>query len=191
MKSDGLSNSFRSDGNDKFSRKLFRQAIIDYNQSLCHAESDKCKSLAYANRSAVYFEMKKFKLCLENIQLAKEFGYPEENAHKLHERESKCENLVKFESTENSAEKFFSLSHESHETIPFIVAGVELKSSEKYGNYLVTSGDLKTGDVIAVEEPFIKILDKHFRFERCAHCLKQNHFSLIPCDECSEGEKEN
>lgn len=189
MKSDGLSNSFRSDGNDKFARKLFRQAIVDYNQSLCHAETDSCKSLAYSNRSAVYFEVRKYKLCLENIQLAREFDYPEKKSEKLHDRERKCENLLKLADTsEKSNEKFFSLSYESHETIPFIVAGIELRSSEKYGNYLITKRDLKTGDVIAIEEPFVKILDKNFRFERCANCLKQNNLNLIPCDGCSDGE---
>lgn len=189
MKSDVKSNLLRNNGNDKFIQKLFQQAIVDYNQSLCLAETTCSMSLAYANRSAVYFEVKRYKLCLENIQLAKEFGYPEEKCEKLNEREKKCIKFVKTEDeSENLAEDFFSLSHESHEKIPFVVDGIEMRSDEKYGNYLISNRDIRTGEVIAVEEPFVKILDRNFRYERCANCLTQNYFNLIPCGGCADGE---
>lgn len=189
MKSDVKSNLLRNDGNDKFVHKLFRQAIIDYNQSLCFAETACSMSLAFANRSAIYFEMKRYRLCLENIRLAKEYGYPEEKLEKLNEREKKSR---KFVTSEDEIEKivvdFFSLSRKCNEKINFIVDGIEVRSNDKYGKYLISNRDLKTGEVIAVEEPFMKILDRNFRYERCANCLKQNYFNLIPCDSCADGE---
>lgn len=190
MKDDTKSNLLKISGNDNFSKKKFREALVDYNQSLCKAETNFQKSLLYGNRSAVYFEMKKYSMCLENIELAKHHNYPEDKLVKLNEREEKCRHFINSENTKNdSISQFFKLSQKSHKSIPFIIDGIEVKLSDKFGLYLITNKDLKTGDIIAIEEPFIKLLNTEFYYERCANCLNHNFLNLIPCQNCDEGEK--
>jgi SET and MYND domain-containing protein 4 len=182
-------------GNNCFSKKDYREAAILYNKALCHATSNLQLSLLYANRSAVYLEVKKFKECLENIQLAKNSGYPQEKMAKLIAREVNCktkllihQNEEKLSKVEEAVKKFFKLSYKSHPTIPHIIDGIELRRSEEFGRHLITTRDLKAGDMIAIEEPFLKYLESGHvaRFERCANCLRQNNFNLIPCNKCSE-----
>jgi SET and MYND domain-containing protein 4 len=180
-------------GNQCYTSKDYREAIIFYNKALCYAESNLQLSFIYANRSAAYLESKRFKECLDNIQLAKDLGYPQEKMPKLLAREENCKNLMisninKVNKDEEAVKNFFKLSYKSHPTIPFIIEGIELRRSEEFGRYLITTRNLNVGDIIAIEEPYLKYLEKgHFiKFERCANCLRYNNLNLIPCKECSE-----
>lgn len=188
MKCEETAENFRSDGNFHFGNKKFHDALLCYNQSLSFA-GDENISLTYANRSAVYLEAKLFKECLENIKLACENKYPKEKISKLVEREEKCKKLMKIHENdlENDPWNFFKLSHAPNIKIPFIVNCLELCENEKYGRYLVTKKDLKTGDVIAIEEPFYKFIDHEVCHSRCANCLKSNNLNLIPCATCTKG----
>lgn len=191
MKSDIDSNLFKISGNEKFAKRQFRDAIIDYNRGLCLAESNAQMSLLFANRSAVYFEVKRYSASLENIKLAKQLGYPADKIDKLLIREEKCKTLIETDdcNKDKISSDFFKLSYNNHKTIPFIVDALEIKQSKKYGRYIVTNRDLRTGDVIAIEEPYIKILHDEFQYERCSYCLKHNYFDLMPCSRCSRGMK--
>lgn len=195
-KSENISIEFKYRGNEHFKKKNFQEAIILYNKGLCNAETKSQLNLLYANRSAVYFEVKRFKECLENIELAKKYGYPKEKLGKLNAREVKCKEMIDTYKKENiknedeeAAKNFFQLSYKSHPTIPFIIDGIECKRSKEFGRYLITTRDLKSGDIIAIEDPYVKIIDREsqMRFERCALCLKHNNLNLIPCDKCSQG----
>jgi SET and MYND domain-containing protein 4 len=194
-KSDLTAETLKITGSSKFSKRYFQDALINYNEGLCRAESNFLKSLLYGNRSAVYFEVGKYKECIENIQLAKEHGYPADKIDKLNKREEKC--LKTMESKQSKVEinknepfsDFIKLSYKGHDKIPFIIEEIEKRNSKKYGNYLITTKDLKTGDIIAIEEPFVKIIDREYKYERCSYCLKQNSYNFIPCDHCCEGKK--
>lgn len=187
MKCEKTAENFRNDGNLLFSNKKFHDALVAYNESLCYAEP-KDVSLAYANRSAVYLEAKLFDECLENIKLARDHKYPEEKVQKLNDREQKCKKLMKMheKDPEDDPWNFFKLSHSPNKKLPFIVNCLELCESEKYGRYLVTKKNLKTGDVIAIEEPFYKFIDNEVYHSRCANCLKSNNLNLIPCEMCTK-----
>ena len=190
MKCEQTAEKYRNDGNLYFRNKKFREALEAYNQSLCFAGSDGV-SLAYGNRSAVYLEVKLFNECLENIKLACDHGFPEEKRQKLFEREQKCKKLMKIvvKNHEGDSKKFFTLSHAPNSKIPFIVECLQLCESEKFGRYLITNQNLKTGDVIAIEEPFYKFIDAEVIHSRCANCLKSNNLNLIPCTTCTKCEK--
>lgn len=184
MKSDIFSQTFRDLGNDRYRSGLFRDALIAYNQSLCYSESRKLKALAYANRSAVYYEFKKYKLCLDNIQLALDYGYPVDKMSKLNERKHKCKKLINnYHGSFKDPWNFFKLSYPANKKIPFIVDCLELREDLKCGRHIITSRDLEPGDIIAIEEPYIKHLIKENCYERCHHCLKTNDLSLVPCKE--------
>jgi hypothetical protein len=179
---------FRDDGNAFFRSGEFQKALECYNKSICFAESGSSElSVAYANRSAVYMQVKKYRKCLENIVMSREQGNLD---GKLKEREEKCKRLMEVHKSDENSDPcdFFKLSHPPNDRIPFIVDCLELREDEKFGRYIVTSRDLQPGDVIAIEEPFYKFIDKESRYSRCCNCLKSNDLSLIPCTQCTSSE---
>lgn len=188
VKCNEIADKFRDDGNAHWRSGEFHEALVAYNKSLCHAEeSSEQLSLAYANRSAVYLAVKMFDKCLENIKLSVDHGYQINKLSKLNEREEKCKKLMNVESPnpDDDPWNFFKLSHPANEKIPFIVNCLELREDGKFGRYLVTTTNLRPGDVIAIEEPFFKSIDKESVQSRCSNCLKTNKLSLIPCPRCT------
>lgn len=184
VKCNEVAEKFRNQGNVHFRNVEFREALVLYNKSACYAKGEVALSLAFANRSAVYLEVKKFEKCLENIEFARVHGYRDE---KLNERERKCRIFMEIRGTDmklDEAKKFFELTYPPNEKIPFVVNCIELRSDEKFGNYLVTKTKLHPGDVIAVEEPFYKFVDAEACYSRCKNCLKSNDLSLLPCSTC-------
>lgn len=82
------SDSLRTEGNKFFYEKSYHNAMLKYNESLCFAEANsETMGLAYANRSALYFEMKLFDNCLRNINLARQNKYPGMDNEILNKRE--------------------------------------------------------------------------------------------------------
>lgn len=193
-KNDKLSKIFKDRGNESFSKKNFQEAIVNYNKAICNAATDLQLSFLYANRAAAYLEVQRSQECLENIELAKKSGYPKDKMPKLLARQEKCKDLLasndhKNESDE-AANNFFKLSYKNHPTIPFIIDGIECKRSKMFGRHLITTRDLKPGDIIAIEDPFVKYMqrDSELRYERCATCLGHSNLNLIPCEQCSQSE---
>jgi len=194
-KSEEAAVASRNAGNKSYIQKKFFDALIKYNESLCYAaEGSENAGLAYANRSAVFLEVKLYENSLSNIKLAKAHNYPEKNFGILDKREEKCNEMLKKHQKKvpNSLE-FFKLSLPSHPQLPFIAKSLELKVNEKYGKHIVTNQSLKVGDVIAVEEPTFRVIKADGRYstcydnnkyQRCANCLKENFLDLIPCGSC-------
>jgi SET and MYND domain-containing protein 4 len=179
-KHDEYAERFRICGNKCYQKRDFYGALECYNNSLCLAKSESNLALAYSNRSAVYFEVQEYQHCLENIRLARDHGCPFE---KLKEREEKSQNLVKPETDES----FFKLSYPANKKLPFVVDCLELCEDEKYGRHIITTKDLKPGDIIAMEETPFKSLTEDGTNIRCANCFKSNKMNLIPFDECISG----
>lgn len=97
-KDNAKSSEFRVQGNHFFSLKYKNnfKALELYNQSIYFAEKySENVSIGYANRSAILFEWKLYKECLENITLARSANYPERLSHKLNKREDDCLKLLK------------------------------------------------------------------------------------------------
>lgn len=199
IKSDQKAEELRSEGNAKYSEKKFFEALIKYNESLCNAShGSENLGLAFANRSAVYLEMKLIERSLRNIELAKLHNYPTKNLELLAKREEKCRNLMKQQEKPADPWTFFKLSSKTNKKLPFVVDSLELRVNEKYGKHIVTNQKFKAGDILAIEKPFCSVLisesrfvavDTTNKFQRCANCLKDNQLDLIPCSECCEGER--
>lgn len=195
MKSNEISNQLRAAGNKFYSERKFFQALLKYNESLCFSENGiENLGLAFANRSAVYFEVKLYSECIRNVELARKNFYPEKNHEILAKREEKCKELERSQTTKNPW-NFFKLSYPANKKVPFIVDCLEMKSDEKFGRYIIAKKDLKVGDVVSIESPFCGILlsesstlqipDANI-YQRCANCLKENALDLIPCTSCSK-----
>ena len=189
-KSSIIAESCRSEGNKFYTKRKFVDALKCYNQSLCFAELGTSDwGLVYANKSAVYFELKIFLKSLENIELAKKNWYPAENFGKLSKRKAMCEEAIEKKIKQTSAiafgQKFLKLSYKPNKKLPFIAECLEMRSSEVFGRYIITNVDLKPGDIIAIEEPFTKCLLPEHSYVYCANCLRDNFMDLVPCFDCT------
>lgn len=187
-KSNKIAESRRAKGNQFYSNKQFLDALEFYNQSLCFAESgSEHVGLAYANRSAVFYELGLFDQCLNNIKLAKSNKYPEKNLDKLNNREKLCHERIKNDEQKDVpvGAEYLKLTLEPSSKLPFIADCLELKSSETFGRYITTKTALKPGDVVCIEEPFSKQLLPNQRYKYCATCLSDNFLDLFSCDSCT------
>lgn len=193
-KSDKKSESLRAEANRFYVQKKFFEALIKYNESLCCAESgSENAGLAFANRSAVYFEAKLYEKCLNNIELARRHNYPQKNFELLAKREAKCREAKDGLECKSTPWDFFKLSHPAKKEIPFIADCLEMKTNEKHGRHIVTNRPLRVGDVVLVDDPTFKVIKADSRyatcydsnsFQRCANCLDDNLLDLIACPSC-------
>lgn len=202
---------FREEGNFRYKEGKFFEALENYNKSLTVAPlKSRDVSLAYANRSAVYLTVKEYDLCIKNIQLAREHGYPKDMLQTLVNREEKCRKLMESckPNPDDNPWNFFKLSYPANEKIPFIANCLELHQDKQYGRGIKTNRgnliynfaltitknclilDLKPGDIIAIEEPLFRTVSETSWHIRCYNCLKSNKMNLIPHDVCSTGSYE-
>lgn len=189
QKNNEKSLEFRQQGNTFFAKKKLNEylkAIAFYNKSICYAKTDtEDLSVGYANRSAVYFELKLYDICLQNIELARnESAYPMRLDEKLQRREAKCHELLASHDTKPSKPLIPELSFPPHDRIPFIADCLELHQNEKYGRHVVATRDIQIGQIIAIEEPFCTTVDVDQQYECCHNCGLENCQSLIPCRNC-------
>lgn len=183
VKDNRKADTFRIEGNALYQDSRFYDALVCYNKSLCFAlPKSKQMAVAYTNRSAIYMKLQLYDQSLENIQLARDNNYPNEETLRDFERD-----CLQLKTTNQDPEyvppsSFFQLSYPVNEKIPFIVNCLELRRDHYYGRQIITNQDLNPGDVVAVEEPFFKGIHKAGRYRRCTNCLKFNMLNLIPCD---------
>ncbi|KAJ6633361.1 SET and MYND domain-containing protein 4 [Pseudolycoriella hygida] len=184
------SRELRKKGNALFKKENLYEALELYNQSLCWAETgDEAEDLAnaYANRAAVFCKWNMFKIALENVVLAKKYGYPEKNMDKLLDRERCCLQSINNGNDVRSTHNHFNLKldYEENPQIPFIAKCLEMKESNDQGRYITTNTILNPGDIIAIEEPYAVCLQPPSRYQRCNYCLIENDLHLIPCPSCT------
>lgn len=182
-KSDVESLKKRKEGNKLFKEREFAAAMEKYNESLCYAKvrSDNI-SLAYANRSACFFNMKRYNECLIDIQLAKDAGYPDDLVPKLNKRTEDC--LKHIEDGQQLIDDFgLKMDFEPNEKFP-CMANVLNINKDDGGNFsVVANSDIDVGQTIGLEKAFTTCLYMRFGW-RCNLCLKQNT-NLIPCKKCT------
>lgn len=95
-KNSNKSSENRQLGNGQFKAKRFFDALNYYNTSIRYApkhtnvNDENDLALSYANRSAVYFHLNKFKMCLKDIESSFYYGYPHKLRIKLIERKLNC-----------------------------------------------------------------------------------------------------
>ena len=109
QKSPTKAKQLREEGNKLFQKREYRQSVKVYTASLLQApteltyEESVAKDgedpdvdrraqlpLAFANRSAALFHLQKYDLCIKDVDMAMQSGYPRELLYKLHDRRAKC-----------------------------------------------------------------------------------------------------
>lgn len=176
--------------NERFKTGEYKLAIGLLNSCLRYAPAGSIQiPLAYENRSAVFLEMGKYALALESIDLARKNGFPAMRMAQLDAREEKVRKMMEELGPDKNGEarSFFKLSHPPNKKIPFIAGCLELHKNEKYGRHIITNKDLKTGDIIAIEDPVIAWPNHQLLDFYCSFCLKTRSGSLIPCSHCVTG----
>ncbi|XP_055684331.1 SET and MYND domain-containing protein 4-like [Lutzomyia longipalpis] len=183
-KNDRKSEKFRQKGNFLFNSESYVEAIAEYNRSICYAVTKENISIALGNRSAAFYRMKMFRECLESIRLAREFGYPDRLKDKLDEREAACKIALK---NAPKQEVFVpKIGMPANEMIPFLANCLKLRENEYFGRHVVTEEDIPAGTIIALEEPFCKMLLYSEEYLRCTVCLADLPHLLLPCDTCTQ-----
>lgn len=123
VKRDEKSEQLRRQGNIEFAKKNFNgysSALKLYNQSISYAENGAKKlAMGYGNRSAVYMELKLYKECLANIDLARSVGEHSQLNVRLAEREKRCHEMLATATIDVGPVKP-ELTYPPHEKIPFI-----------------------------------------------------------------------
>ncbi len=161
-----------------------------YNESICYAEPANRVHLAnlYASRASVYFKLKEYECCIENIDLAEANGYPEEGTLRLKNLKLETLELLQKLSEQNKCEDNvkIELNVKPHQQIPFIAGCLELQSDTNGGRYITTNEDIDPGSIIVIESPFEKVLSSDCIYQRCSNCLNENSLNLMPCQSCTK-----
>ncbi|XP_063706013.1 SET and MYND domain-containing protein 4-like [Culicoides brevitarsis] len=186
-KNEKLAIEARSLANNLFMKeKDFVQALELYNKSLCLSPvGSENIGICYANRSAVFFESGFYQFCLDNIELALENNYPEQMKPKLEARRLKCLEFLKKSKKESAeTESAIELSFPASKLNPFIIDGIELKTSEEFGRHICAKRDLFPGHVIMIDKPYFQSLEVGAENKFCNNCHNQNLLNLVPCEFC-------
>lgn len=139
-------------------------------------------SICYANRSAVYYELSLFDLCLENIELARIHQLPDRLKAKLDQRQKAAViHLLSKLVVKPKCSYNMKLCRPPMRRQPFFVNCLGIES-----NQIITKEPLIAGDVISLEKPWSQILRPNYVYERCSYCLtNKKYMSLIPCKCCT------
>lgn len=165
-------------------KRQFYDAITKLNQSLAFVENgSSLVPLIYAARSKVYFEVENYENCVKNIELVKTLQATDNIlTHELNDREEACRKMLKNQNIQD----FFKLSHSSHKQIPFASSALEvMRNDDTFGRFIITNCDMRTGEIVVIEEPFLKIVDDFACHLRCSNCLKSNMMNLLPSQLCA------
>lgn len=171
------------------------EALVYLNKSLCFAPvSSRNFPLIYERRARIYRDLNQLQKCRENIELAESSVSQINSASALDEISQLGSNLNGATEqpegfVDNDPWSFFRLSHPPHKKLPFVVDCLKAQDTWRYGRCVITTKPLQPGDVVAIEEPFFRMLNKDARYSRCASCMKSNLMSLLPCPrDCTSSE---
>ncbi|KAJ8958198.1 hypothetical protein NQ317_012219 [Molorchus minor] len=138
-----------------FGAKKDLDAIKLYTESIAYAENGSSHlGLAYANRSAVLFENRYYEECLKDISRALKNNYPQNLLKKIVGRQKRAESL---RGANKRSISYCDPPPDIPNRNPHIASAsscVELKRNSVFGTHIVTTRDVKAGEVLSVENPY-------------------------------------
>lgn len=179
-KSDSTAYKLQSEGDFFRLSMLFTKALESYNKSLCFAENGSVAlALAYVQRSQCFFEMKMFKKCLADIELARQNNHPA--PYLLDSLKNKCLMSMRFgeDRGEISEPK---LDFEPNKKFPCLADAVDIRKN-KNDRHIVATADIGVGKTVIVEKCYIGV-SKFDHYKTCNICLKENQ-NFVPCKNCT------
>lgn len=168
-------------------KELYVNALEEINKALCFAPTNSASlGILYASRAQVLGEMKLYAEAIESIKLALDNDYPEFKRESLEDLQFEYEDRLSSECKKDPEKKFrITLSYPACHRNPYVIADMHIEKDCQYGRHLIADRDLKVGDVICIEKPFVKCIQPEQRYMRCTHCLKEAPHLLIPCPSCT------
>lgn len=177
-------------GNESYVDRHYDTTLDQQLAILCYAPTGAEQiPMAYSTRSAIYNELGLYALAIENIACAKATGLPADKRSQLMYREERCRTMMQTYGLAKhpGISSFFKLSHLPNKRIPFIADCLKLSVNEEFGRHIVTTKDLKAGDIIAVETAAIGWPNQTCPIAACGFCGRNNHGNLYPCHHCASG----
>lgn len=182
-KSDAIALKKRKEGNKLFGQREWYVAMELYNECLCYAEEgSEHISLAFANRSACFFNMKLYTECMADIESAKNAGYPEHLVPKLDQRKIDCMKLIE-EGAQVTDDFGLKLSFDPDETFRCMANVLKIQREPNGDFCVIAKEDIEVGKTVAVEETVHNYLYVRHGL-KCNYCLKGDT-NLIPCKKCT------
>ncbi len=174
----------REVGNRLFSEEKWIEAIGLYNRAICAAKnvSSELVGLAYANRSACFFELKMYEKCLVDINLAKEANFPQRLMAKLDKRRDDCLNFIEAGTHPVPFEP--KLSFDTHPKFTGMACVLEIKSNKEFGRHITVTSDIDVGSIVVMEKAFMTAY-RYEKFRRCDTCMMKDT-NLMPCTRCTD-----
>jgi len=157
---------------------------------------DKMLFKLYERRAKSRHALKKFDEALDDIEGAmKSLESSTLDAVKQKTKLKELNKLKDLISKENKAKpKNSTVEHsqkiqkpnfkEKNEKFPSFSDAVQIKYAEGRGRYAVANREIKVGELIAIENPYVSLVDKEFSKSHCWNCLLCTK-SPIPCEFCS------
>lgn len=180
QKDNKVSTERRMKGNEIFATKDYFRAMNLYTVSLRYAEvGTENVALAYSNRSACFFNMKRYKEALVDIELAKQANLPDHLVPTLKQRRQNCLKLM--DTVRYPPVCGPTLSYESNKDFPCLANVVDIKCNPEFGRHLVANSDIPEGKIILVEENFAE--SRMDDFSVCYIC-SASWTNFIACEQC-------
>lgn len=184
LKDNQYSTELRMKAHSQFRAGCWTEAMQLYNESLCFAEIDSENvALAYANRSACFFSIQKYKNALIDIELAKHANVGVRFLSKLNERKLLCEKLMN--SVEKPCKAPMKLNFQPNESYPCLSNVVKLKYNNEFGRHLVANCNIETGQTILIESDFVSMRSTTKDELVCSTCFQSNA-NFIACTQCPD-----
>lgn len=148
-----------------------------YNDSLRYAEpKSEHISLANANRAACFLSLK---VCLKDIELAKDAGYPDHLMPKLEKRKEMC---LKQQLDDPQSQR--PLNVVPNEQFPYLTGAAEIRKMKSGEHLIVAKADIDVGEIVDVEKAFQVFRTEDFSL-KYSMCLNE-YCSLVPCENCAD-----
>lgn len=187
-KAQNVSMYYRNQGNKCFHKSKDYMAWQYYNLALLHApfKSDQYP-LALANRSATFFSMGMYKECMKDIEAIFSRKYPGRLREKLLKRESMCKEAIdedlESDITHTGIEEVLTMKDAKDPRYQCASSKLEVVFNEEMGRHVVAKEDIRVGEVLAQEDPYLVLLQKSQYLFSCSYCLSRD-LNLFPCDMC-------
>lgn len=91
--------------------------------------------------------------------------------HELQNREEICVNIFKKGKTKEAHDSVSPIEG----IIPHAKQYLRRKKNEEFGRFVVSKRMVDPGEILIVENAFVSIPLKGFRFKRCWHCTAENN----------------
>ncbi|XP_066987604.1 SET and MYND domain-containing protein 4-like isoform X1 [Macrobrachium rosenbergii] len=173
---------------------------------------ERCSALGkgFASRSAFMFEFGEYEKCLQDIDLALEYGCPEELRPQIEERRLKCQAAQRqvgrsdYKKKSVAADNPFSLflresmkerlsiSYlkppaliEPNPSIPALSSAAKVSHWPDKGRGLIATRDIKPGEVVCLERAYAVGLGRGQLTTHCSACTRQCS-NPLPCPGCTQ-----